>query len=120
MPHVSRSVCVLFALFPLVANAGELHSSTLVKDSNDSFVCSATNLRTRTIDIEFAIISGGTPPEEIFRTTLSCDAGETCSIGTSASDDRTVARCSVFFAGSARKVRAVLRTFDANDRSELR
>jgi len=120
MSRVTRSVCLLFALFPLAADAGELHSSTLVKAAGDSFVCSATNLGTRTIDVEIAIISGGTPPEEIFRTTLSCETGETCSIGTSPSDDRTVARCSVFVAGSAKTVRAVLRTFAANDRSELR
>jgi hypothetical protein len=100
--------------------AGELHTSVLVKAAGDSFVCSASNIRSQTLPIEIVMISGGTPPEDIVRQTLTCGPRAACSLGTSPSDDRTAARCSVFFPGSETFVRGVLRTFNANDRAEAR
>jgi hypothetical protein len=100
--------------------AGELHTSVLVKTAGDSFVCLASNLTNQTLPIEIVIISGGTPPEDIVRQALTCGPHATCSLGTSPGDDRTAARCSVFFPGADTFVRAVLRTFNANDRAEAR
>jgi hypothetical protein len=100
--------------------AGELHTSVLVKAAGDSFVCSASNIRSQTLPIEIVIISAGTPPEDIFRQTLTCGPRETCSLGTSPKDDRTAALCSLYFPGSERFVRGVLRTFNANARAEAR
>jgi hypothetical protein len=100
--------------------AGELHTSVLVKDATDSFVCSVSNIRSKTQAIEIVIISGGTPPEDIFRKTLTCGPQETCSLGTSPGDSQTTARCSVFFDGSEKFVRGVFRTFHANVRAEAR
>jgi hypothetical protein len=102
------------------ASAGELHTSILIKEITDSFVCSASNIGPRTMEIEIAIISTGTPPEEIFRLAVTCKPGATCSIGTSPGDERTGARCSIFFDGSNRNVRGVLRTFNARERAEAR
>jgi hypothetical protein len=109
---------LLFRATP--AWAGELHTSVLVKAAGDSFVCSASNIRSQTLPIEIVITSGGIPPEDIFRQTLTCGPRETCSLGTSPKDDRTAARCSLFFPGSETFVRGVLRTFNANDRAEAR
>lgn len=97
---------------------GHLHTSVLVKDVGDSFVCSASNIGPVTVDIEIAIISAGTPPEDIFRHTQECEPGETCSIGTSPGDFRSAARCSISFPGPRRNVRGVLRTFDTRERAE--
>jgi hypothetical protein len=113
-------VFLLVLSHPISAWAGQLHTSTLVKDVDDSFTCSASNIGPRTLEIEIAIISGGIPPEDIFRTTLTCDPGETCSIGTSPGDFRSLARCSMFFPGSERNVRGVLRTFNTRERAEAR
>jgi hypothetical protein len=117
-----RPVMVILSLLlhPVSAWAGELHTSILVKETGDSFACSASNMAPDTLDIEIAIISGGKPPEEIFRTVLTCEPGHTCSIGTSPGDDRGAARCSMFFRGPKRNVRGVLRTFNTRERTEAR
>jgi hypothetical protein len=112
------SGCVVFHATP--AWAGALHTSVLLKEASDSFVCSASNLTNQTLAIEIVIISGGTPPEEIVRKTLTCGPQETCSLGTSPGDFRTTARCSVFVQGSQQFVWGVLRTFNANVRAEAR
>ena len=119
IPELAAVLAVL-TFYPLGSRAAELHTSILIKEVGDSFVCSASNVGPVTLDITIAIISGGIPPQDIFRTTLSCAAGRTCSIGTSPGDFRTAARCSVFFGGPARNVRAVLRTFGTRDRAEAR
>jgi hypothetical protein len=117
---LSEFAAVLALITLHSARAAQLHTSILIKDVDDSFVCSASNLAPDTLEITIAIISGGIPPEDIFRTTLTCAPGRTCSIGTSPGDFRTAARCSIFFSGPARNVRAVLRTFGTRERAEAR
>lgn len=118
--RLARFVVILTFILssPASALSGQLHTSVLIKEVGDSFVCSASNIGRLALNIEIAIISGGVPPEEIFRFTQLCDPGETCSIGTSPADFRTAARCSIFFPGATRNVRAVLRTFSARERAE--
>lgn len=125
--NIAKSLLFLLVLvfplvlsYPLSAWSGQLHTSVLIKDVADSFVCSASNVGRLSLEIEIAIISGGVPPEDIFRNTLECEPGETCSIGTSPGDFLTAARCSIFFPGATRNVRGVLRTFDTRERAEAR